>query len=242
MARAAASSAPIRSTSAQAAATGARSIRPKLSSSARWPRGFNRPRSSCWPWTSMASAAASRSSDAGTLAAPAKARLPPSAFSERRRISGSPTSGAMPCSASIASAAWSSGSSISALTLAVLWPLRTSAASARLPIARPSASSRIDLPAPVSPVSTPRPGSKSIASRSISTTSWMTSCLSIRRRSRWSALRRRRRVPLDQLVAALVPFAARIIGAEHGRGLARLVGDAEREVGFDQPLERLGGV
>ena len=43
-------------------------------------------------------------------------------------------------------------------TTACACPARTSPLSARCPSARPSASSRIDLPAPVSPVSTPRPG------------------------------------------------------------------------------------
>jgi len=65
------------------------------------------------------------------------------------------------------------------LTLAAACPERTSPTSDRAPSASPSESSRIDLPAPVSPVSTPRPGSNSSSSRSISTTSLMTSCLSI---------------------------------------------------------------
>ena len=53
------------------------------------------------------------------------------------------------------------------------WPARTSPPSARAPQARPRLSSRMDLPAPVSPVSTVRPGPKDRSSRSISTTSRM---------------------------------------------------------------------
>ena len=42
---------------------------PKASSRARWPLGLSRPRSSCWPWISTASAPMSRSSPAGTARA-----------------------------------------------------------------------------------------------------------------------------------------------------------------------------
>ena len=40
----------------------------------------------------------------------------------------------------------------------------------------------------------------------------------------------------------MVPRAVGIIGAEHDGRLARFPRDAEREIAFDQPLERLGGV
>ena len=100
---------------------------PKASSSARWPLGLSRPRSSCWPWISTASAPRSRSRPAGTLAPPTKARLPPSLFSVRRTISGSPGSGSMPCSSSSAMRRMAGGSSISAETDAASCPPRTSA-------------------------------------------------------------------------------------------------------------------
>ena len=50
-----------------AAAVAAVSAAPKASSSARWPRGLSRPRSSCWPWISTSRPPSSRSSaaDAG---------------------------------------------------------------------------------------------------------------------------------------------------------------------------------
>ena len=39
-----------------------------------------------------------------------------------------------------------------------------------------------------------------------------------------------------------VPVGVRIVAPQHRGGLPRLVGNAKREVGFDQPLQRLGGV
>ena len=70
-----------------------------------------------------------------------------------------------------------------AVTLACSAPVRTSPASARAPSARPRLSSRMDLPAPVSPVSTVRPGPNPRSSRSISTTSRIDSAVSMRDRS-----------------------------------------------------------
>ena len=96
---------------------------PNASSSARWPLGLSRPRSSCWPWISTASAPMSRSSPAGTAAPPTKARLPPSLFSVRRTISGSPGSISMPCSREQRDGPGGpAGSSISADTAAASWP------------------------------------------------------------------------------------------------------------------------
>ena len=84
-----------------------------------------------------------------------------------------------PCSAASSAISLSASSAASgvsavggaklAVTCALSLPCRTSALSARAPSASPSASSRIDLPAPVSPVSTPSPASKSRSSRSIRT-------------------------------------------------------------------------
>src|SRR5918993_1170330 len=222
---------------------------PNASSSWRWPFGLSRPRSSCWPWISTLTAAMSRNTAADTGVPQAKARLPPSDFSVRRSSSGSPGSASMPCSASSACTEWPAGMSSSADTAAVFSPLRTRPASARAPSARPSASSRIDLPAPVSPVSTPRPGSNSSSSLSTNTTSLMASCLSIGPSTlqpalalRRSALNAFRLFEIDQPVSAVIPDAVRIIRAEDDRGLASLDRDAEREIAFDQPVKRLGRV
>ena len=217
------------------------------SSRARWPRGLSRPRSSCWPWISTASAPMSRSSAGGTAgaadegaAAAVGLERPP----ERSAARPAPIS--MPCSAS---------SAMGRMIGRKLEfggdrrPRPRRCAPARCRRARrapgPSASSRIDLPAPVSPVSTPSPGSNSRSSRSTSTTSRIDELPQHRRprrRSISSAAAVLRRVPLDQLVAALVPFAARVIGAEHRGRLLRFLGQAEREIAFDQPLQRLGRV
>src|SRR5215207_8032760 len=225
----------------QAPATFVTSSPPKASSKARCPRGLSRPRSSCWPWTSTARAPISRSNPAGTDAAPTNARLPPSALRERRRINGSPSSVSIPCSASNAWTGWSADSSISADTDAASSPLRTSPASERAPSASPNASSRIDLPAPVSPVSTPSPLSNSSSSCSTSTTLRIASCLSTARpRASASALRSGlRRVPRNEFVRAVIPLAARVIPPKDGRRLLRFLRDAKREVALYQALQRL---
>jgi hypothetical protein len=90
-----------------------------------------------------------RRSSGRDASAAGEARLPPSALGERRRISGSPGSRSMPCSASIAGAAWPSGRSI-ALTLAALPAAQSNVG------ALPSRGERVEqrLPAPVSPVRT----------------------------------------------------------------------------------------
>src|SRR3546814_13467044 len=51
-----------------------------------------------------------------------------------------------------------------------------------------------------------------------------------------------RGVLLHQLVRALIPFIARIVGAEPRRRLLRLGRDAEREIAFGQAVARPGGV
>ncbi len=79
------------------------------------------------------------------------------------------------------SAGWLRPTANSAVTAASPAPSRTSPASARLPSASPSASSRIDFPAPVSPVSTQSPGRNARSSRSIRTMSRMVSPSSIPR-------------------------------------------------------------
>src|SRR5262249_46690443 len=94
-----------------------------------------------------------------------KARVRPSANCTRRRISSS--SAGMSFSAMSARTGCPGGSSKAAVTWPCSAPWRTNATSPRAPSARAKASSRMDLPAPVSPVSTDRPEANSISSRSI---------------------------------------------------------------------------
>src|SRR5262245_43934359 len=175
-----------------------------------------------------------------------KARLRPSTPSWRRRMI-LPSLG-RPCSSSSARTAWSGATANSALTLACLAPGRSSCRSARPPRARPRASSRIDLPAPVSPVSTERPGSISRSRRSMRTTSRIDRVSSIaagrpaseHRAEPGAVLPHRLEVGVGQeVVAVLIPVAAGIVVAEHGGGVLRLVLDAERQVALGEPLQRL---
>src|SRR5215467_6560886 len=94
-----------------------------------------------------------------------KARVRPSANCTRRRISSS--SAGISFSAMSARTGWPGGSSKAAVTWPCSAPWRTNATSPRAPSARAKASSRMDLPAPVSPVSTDRPETNSISSRSM---------------------------------------------------------------------------
>src|SRR5262249_13754014 len=134
-------------------------------------------------------------------------------------------------------------SSSSADTAACSSPERTSAVSARAPSARPRASSRIDLPAPVSPVSTPSPESNSSSSFSTSTTLWMASCLSISPAAQ-ALLRPGRLLGMPLLISEqqsqrlAVPIGPGVIPPQHGGGLVGFGRRAQREIGFDEPLER----
>ncbi len=87
-----------------------------------------------------------------------KARVRPSASCTRRRII-SPAS-AMPLSLGSERAGCPGARSKAAVTCPCSAPWRTRPASPRPPSASANASSRMDLPAPVSPVSTDRPGRK----------------------------------------------------------------------------------
>ncbi|VVT13854.1 hypothetical protein ERY430_70048 [Erythrobacter sp. EC-HK427] len=132
--------------------------------------GFTRPRSSCWPCNSTSAPANCRSKATPTGWSFTNALEPPSAFTRRRMMSGSP--GSRSTSASASASAIPPGMAANskvAATLACSSPARTSPLSARAPSTKPSASSRIDLPAPVSPVSTPSPCPKDRSSASIST-------------------------------------------------------------------------
>ena len=160
---------------ASAAASLSRS--PKASSSRRWVAASTSARSSCWPWISTSATPSVRSACTLTGWSLTKARVRPSANCVRRRISSS--SAWMPLSAASARTGWSAGSSKAAVTCPCSAPWRTSAASPRAPSASAKASSRIDLPAPVSPVSTARPSAKSMSSRSIRTMSRIESRVSM---------------------------------------------------------------
>src|SRR5580704_1852851 len=98
-----------------------------------------------------------------------KARVRPSASWTRRKII-SPVS-SRPLALRISAAGWPFGTSHTAVTWPCSTPWRTSPASPRPPRASAKASSNIDLPAPVSPVSTARPRENSMSSRSIRTMS-----------------------------------------------------------------------
>src|SRR5882724_8993783 len=141
----------------------------KASSSWRWVEASTSARSSCWPWISTS--AVPTAFRVCTLIAWSlmKARVRPSASCTRRRII-SPSS-SRPLAARMAVAGWPFGTSNTAVTWPWSAPWRTRPASPRPPSASAKASSRMDLPAPVSPVSTARPRENSISSRSISTMS-----------------------------------------------------------------------
>ena len=129
---------------------------PNASSNAAWLAGSAKPICSCWPCTSTSSEDARRSSATPTGWSLMNARVRPSLASTRRSTT-SP-SASRPCSESSGVSGCPAGGAKQAVTLAWSAPARTNPASALAPSARPRLSSRIDLPAPVSPVSTVSPG------------------------------------------------------------------------------------
>src|SRR5215472_4581348 len=176
-----------------------------------------------------------------------KARVRPSANCTRRRII-SPVS-SRPLSNRIAIAGWPFGTSNTAVTWPCSAPWRTRPASPRPPSASANASSRIDLPAPVSPVSTASPRENSISRRSIRTMS------RIDRRASMEFLAETHLLegPADpgplilarfetagfyKLIGVLVPGTVRKIMPEHGGGGLRLADDADRQIGLGQALQR----
>ena len=157
----------------------AESSLPKASSSARWPLGLSRPRSSCWPWISTASAPMSRSSPAGTLAPPTKARLPPSLFSVRRTISGSPGSSV---DALLVRAARSPGGPAAARFRRRPTPRPARPDQRRVGPRAERQAERVEqdrLAGAGLAGEHAKPGSNSSSSRSTSTILWMASCLSM---------------------------------------------------------------
>src|SRR5579859_2062496 len=101
----------------------------------------------------------------------------------------------------------------------------------------------MDLPAPVSPVSTVKPGRNARSSLSISKTSRIDRPTSIASPDPVEPagvfLRTDRILALDQGIAVGVPLIARIVEAEDGGHLLGLIGQAERGVALGQALERL---
>src|SRR5580698_11110512 len=183
-----------------------------------------------------------------------KARVRPSASCTRRRII-SPVSSesiaSRPLSARMAAAGWPLGTSNTAVTCPWSAPWRTRPASPRPPSASAKASSRMDLPAPVSPVKTARPRENSISSRSIRTMS------RIERRASMKGLflpetyllegpgnvgplilARLETTGLYKIIGVLVPAAIRKIVPKHGRGGLRLADDPDRHIGLGEPGQR----
>src|SRR5882724_6230390 len=179
-----------------------------------------------------------------------KARVRPSASCTRRKII-SPLS-SRPLSERMAAAGCPLGTSNTAVTCPCSTPLRTSPASPRPPSASAKASSRMDLPAPVSPVSTARPRENSISSRSIRTMSRIDRRASMR--SKFLAethllegpgnigtlvLARLETTRLYKIIGVLVPAAVRKVVPKYGRRGLRLAVDADREIGLGEPVQRL---
>src|ERR1700704_5551100 len=179
-----------------------------------------------------------------------KARVRPSASCTRRRII-SPVS-SRPFSVRIFVAGWPLGTSKVAVTWPCSTPWRTRPASPRPPSASAKASSRMDFPAPVSPVSTARPRENSISSRSIRTMSRIDRRASMRGKFLAEThllegpgnigplvLARLETAGLYKIIGVLVPAAVRKIVPEHGSGGLRLADNADRHIGLGQPGQRL---
>src|SRR5712675_1326242 len=186
-----------------------------------------------------------------------KARVRPSANCTRRRII-SPVSSS-PLSLSITAAGWPFGTSNTAVTCPCSTPCRTRPASPRPPSASANASSRMDLPAPVSPVSTARPRENSISSRSIRTMSRIDRRASMRSKFLTATyigqrtetqflegpgnigtfvLARLETARLYKIVGVLVPLAVRKIVPKHGRCRLRLADDADRHIALGESVQR----
>src|SRR4029079_1194621 len=138
-------------------------------------------------------------------------------------------------------------------------PWRTRPESPRPPSASAKASSRMDFPAPVSPVSNARPRENSISSRSIRTMSRIDRRASMRRLF-LTAIRihqgtethllegpgnigtlvlvRLETTGLYKIIGVLVPAAVRKIVPKHSRRRLRLADDADRHIGLGETEQR----
>src|SRR4051812_41397658 len=183
-----------------------------------------------------------------------KARVRPSASCTRRRIISRESPEAVSSSPLPARTA-AAGCPLGTSKLAVTWPCsapwRTRPASPRPPSASAKASSRMDLPAPVSPVSTARPRENSISSRSIRTMSRIDRRASMRKQFLAEAhllegpgnigtlvLARLETAGLYKIIGVLVPATVRKIVPEDGGGGLRLADDADRHVAFGETEQR----
>src|SRR5271169_4154324 len=183
-----------------------------------------------------------------------KARVRPSANCTRRRIISAEFSelvSSSPLSLRIAEAGWPLGTSNTAVTWPCSAPCRTRPASPRPPSASANASRRMDLPAPVSPVSTASPRENSISSRSIRTMSRIERRASMRRLFLAETqfleglgnigaliLARLETAGPYKIIGVLVPGAVGKIMSEHGGSRLRLADDSDRHIGFRQPRQR----
>src|SRR5215212_10039463 len=178
-----------------------------------------------------------------------KARVRPSASCTRRKII-SPVSSS-PLSLRMLDAGWPFGTSNTAVTWPCSTPWRTRPASPRPPSASANASSRIDLPAPVSPVSTARPRENSISSRSIRTMSRIDRRASMRDRFLPETqffegfgnigaliLARLETAGLYKIIGVLVPAAVRKVVSKYRGGGLGLADDADRHIGLGEPGQR----
>ena len=141
-------------------AAGRRRRPAKWSSRSRCVEGSSSPCGSCCPWMTVSRGARSRRRLTGTRAPFTVARPFPLDWSSRRMTTSSP-SALSPRSSRRAAA---SSTSKTASTAARSSPDRMRSGEARSPSSSPSASIRIDLPAPVSPVRRVRPGPNSTSS------------------------------------------------------------------------------
>ena len=149
--------------------------------SSRYPTWFRLSSSSwcsCWPWMSSSCAETCLSVCSGTTVPLMRQMFLPALVSSREidAVSSSPSSS---ISASRAFTFSLSAISNTASTRAFCLPFAISSRSARSPSTRLTASTTIDLPAPVSPVITFMPGAKSMLIASISARLEMLSCSSI---------------------------------------------------------------
>src|SRR6202140_5023028 len=183
-----------------------------------------------------------------------KARVRPSANCTRRRIISHESSelvSSSPFSLRITDAGWPFGTSNTAGTWPCPPPGRTRPASPRPPSASAKASRRMDLPAPVSPVSTASPRENSISSRSIRTMSRIERRASMEGKTLTETqflegfgdvgarvLARLDSARLYKIIGVFVPGAIRKIVPEHGGGGLRLADDADRHIGLGQPGQR----
>src|SRR3984893_6789100 len=183
-----------------------------------------------------------------------KARVRPSASWTRRRIISHESSelvSSSPLSLRIFEAGCPFGTSNTAVTWPCSTPCRTRPASPRPPSASANASRRMDLPAPVSPVSTASPRENSISSRSIRTMSRIERRASMEGKTLTETqflegfgdvgarvLARLDSARLYKIIGVFVPGAIRKIVPEHGGGGLRLADDADRHIGLGEPGQR----